>query len=131
MSQRILKNILINIWNIITLFPKIEKKIPKDGCNVGSKPENTGPRTSLTFRKPNFQPLESRFVLTSNLPKIQTSNYTWYCHDIVATITMGAMTILLQQYGSDNGDNRKGLKSVKIFRKISEMYFVPNFCHIW
>ena len=30
------------------------------------------------------------------------------------------MTILLQQYGSDNGDKRKGLKSVKNSQKISE-----------
>ena len=41
--------------------------------------------------------------------------------------TMGAMTILSQQYGSDNGDNRKGLKSVKNsqknFRKTSEIQF--------
>ena len=34
-------------------------------------------------------------------------------------MTMGAMTILSQQYGSDNGDNRKGLKSVKNFRETS------------
>ena len=35
-------------------------------------------------------------------------------------MTMGAMTILSQQYGSDNGDNRKGLKSVKNSQKNSE-----------
>ena len=39
------------------------------------------------------------------------------------TMTMGAKTILSQQYGHDNGDNsdnRKGLKSVKNSQKISE-----------
>ena len=38
-------------------------------------------------------------------------------------MTMGAKTILSQQYGhdnGDNGDNKKGLKSVKNSQKISE-----------
>ena len=42
------------------------------------------------------------------------NSYTWYCCDIVTT------TILSQQYGSDNGDNRKGLKTVKISQKIQK-----------
>ena len=40
--------------------------------------------------------------------------------DIVTTMTMGAMTILSQQYGSDNGDNGKG-------QKISEKPQIFNF----
>ena len=40
---------------------------------------------------------------------------------------MGAMTILSQQYGSDNGDNRKGLKSVKNSQKNSEKPQIFNF----
>ena len=42
-------------------------------------------------------------------------------------MTMGAMTILSQQYGSDNGDNGKGLKSVKNSQKISEKPQIFNF----
>ena len=47
--------------------------------------------------------------------------------DIVTTMTMGAMTILSQQYGSDNGDNGKSLKSVKNNQKISEKPQIFNF----
>ena len=39
-------------------------------------------------------------------------------------MTIAAMTILSQQYGSDNGDNGKGLKSVKNSQKISEIQFL-------
>ena len=54
-------------------------------------------------------------------------------------MTIGAMTILSQQYGSDNGDNRKGLKSVKNSQKISEKFnffylgFLKKyiFCSFW
>ena len=56
--------------------------------------------------------------------------YTWYCCDIV-----GTMTILSQQYGNDNGDNRKDLKSIKNSQKNSEkpqkFNFLPRILKKW